>query len=165
MANVNFNVEFSTFVNWYFGIGNADEITPDLLTDCGFDDDYFDFSVMSGIGVNDCKSLCKFFTDNYKSTVHVEMIPDEFNELAKITTPNGATFTVQCDEIDVLLAQNETERKRVATYKNKEIFACNVLGRVLYCTALFNEYPDYFTYFGTLDDVKNRIDWRTRNDR
>ena len=42
MANVNFNVCFGTFVNWYFNVNNADEITGEMLRESGYDEDYFD---------------------------------------------------------------------------------------------------------------------------
>ena len=159
MANINFNVEFSTFINWYFGVANLDELTPEQLTACGFDNDYYDFSDMAEIGVNDCESLCTLLKDNYNGIVNVEIVPDKMNDFATITIKKGVSFEIQCDGIDEFFAPYTTDKKHVATYRGKKLFTCNVFGRVLYCSAIWEKYPEFFVYCANYDAMIRQIDF------
>lgn len=145
MANINFNVDFKTFINWYLNVSSVDEITPELLKDCGL----FDMS----------EKACKVIKANYNNVANVEIIPDKMTESAKITFKNGNTLILEVSEIDTLFAQHTTDKKHVATYRGRKLYTCNVFGRVLYCSAIWEKYPEFFVYCANYDAMTKQIDF------
>lgn len=162
MANVNFNVCFGTFVNWYFNVNNADEITGEMLRESGYDEDYFDFDFVGVSGIDNADAFAAFIVDNYNAVVNVEIVPDKMTEDAVITLKNGVSFNMQISEIDDFLNDNATRRETFANYNGVDICRADVFGRVLYCAACYAKYPNYFIYCASFDDMTRQIDFILR---
>lgn len=162
MANVSFNVCFGTFVNWYFNVNAADEITGEMLREIGYDEDYFDFDFVGVSGIDNADAFAAFIVDNYDAVVNVEIVPDKMTEDAVITLENGVSFNMQISEIDDFLKDNTTCRETCANYNGVDICRADVFGRVLYCAACYAKYPNYFIYCASFDDMKKQIDFILR---
>jgi len=161
MENIKISVKFSAFVNYYFGCETVEVISVSTLQDCGFDSDYFDFSDL-GENIKNEEDFLRFIRDNYDKTAAIEFVPDKFNTFAQITI-DGYTIVLCFDDDDDFISKYETSRKHVETYKGHAIFAANVgNGGTLFAFANNAEYPNFYVYFATIDDVKEYINRCTK---
>lgn len=161
MANIKISVKFSAFVNYYFNVENFDVMNVEFLKSCGFDSEYDDFSDF-GENIKNEEDLLCFICDNYDKMALIEFVPDKFNVFAEITI-DGYKIVLQFDDNDDFISKYETSRKHAETYKGFDIFAATIENNgVLYCYAYNKEYPDYYIYFVSIDDVKKHIDWRNK---
>ena len=168
MANIKLSVNYATFVNWYFNVENADAINADFLRECGFDESYFDFDTLgeNGTHICDANEFADVIRKHYDETAKIGFIPCKMGTYAVITFSDGVSYGCDVNDDDEFIQSQKHENKqKVCNYKGFDIYTVFVCGSPLYCTALFDKHPDYYTYFATWDDVTKQIDFRTRNDR
>ena len=124
------NVDFSEFVNFYFNVSSADEITTD-------------------------DEMKNFLISRYNEKVTLQIYDGKFTPFARVIFADGETLDdFELGDEDEFLAAHETHREHADTHNGHEIFKVRVFGSTIYAAALWADYPDFFSYFATCDDVK-----------
>ena len=158
-TKINFNVNFGTFVNWYFNVNNAAEITGEMLRVTGYDEDDLGAGYIGVTGINTADDFAAFIVANYNAVVNIAFVPDKFGTFSRITLNNGVSFDMETTDEDEFLHEHAHGHVLTATYKGTNIYRADVFGRAVYCAVLWNEYPDTFTYWQTWRGMTKQIDF------
>lgn len=134
MAHVKFNAPVALFINWYFSFGNVDEQQTETFN-----------------------KLMK----HHNEMASFEIVPDKMTSEIIINV-SGVSVRLEICESDDFINTLAAEPCEICDYKGIIISNVSVFGTILYRAAVWAEYPDFFVYCATFDDMIKQIDFVTK---